>query len=139
MILFQHLKTQLMNRKSRNRLKQLLQKTKQKLKNNQDRIEALYKRRDDIMDAANIVVIVVALIGAIGTIISNIVSNNKHANEMDAKLDKQQAITETKLDALTNEVKRHNNFAEQIPEIRSDIKNLEKRVDKLESKTDKAS
>lgn len=91
------------------------------------------------MDAANIVVIVVALIGAIGTIISNIVSNNKHANEMDAKLDKQQAITETKLDALTNEVKRHNNFAEQIPEIRSDIKNLEKRVDKLESKTDKAS
>lgn len=90
------------------------------------------------MDAANVVVIVVALIGAIGTIISNIVSNNKHANEMDAKLDKQQAITETKLDALTNEVKKHNNFAEEIPTIKADIKNIEKRIDKLESKVDKA-
>lgn len=90
------------------------------------------------MDAANIVVIIVALIGAIGTIISNIITNNKHANEMDAKLDKQQAITETKLDALTNEVKKHNNFAEEIPTIKADIKNLERRVDKLESKVDKA-
>lgn len=90
------------------------------------------------MDAANIVVIVVALIGAIGTIISNIVTNNKHANEMDAKLDKQQAITETKLDALTNEVKKHNNFAEEIPTIKADIKNIEKRIDKLESKIDRA-
>lgn len=90
------------------------------------------------MDAANIVVIVVALIGALGTIISNIVSNNKHANEMDAKLDKQQAITETKLDALTNEVKKHNNFAEEIPTIKADIKNIEKRIDKLESKIDRA-
>jgi len=90
------------------------------------------------MDAANIVVIIVALIGALGTIISNIVSNNKHANEMDAKLDKQQAITETKLDALTNEVKKHNNFAEEIPTIKADIKNIEKRIDKLESKIDRA-
>lgn len=90
------------------------------------------------MDTANIVVIVVALIGAIGTIISNIVTNNKHANEMDAKLDKQQAITETKLDALTNEVKKHNNFAEEIPTIKADIKNIEKRIDKLESKIDRA-
>lgn len=90
------------------------------------------------MDAANVAVIVVALIGAIGTIISNIVINNKHANEMDAKLDKQQAITETKLDALTNEVKKHNNFAEEIPTIKADIKNLEKRIDKLENKVDKA-
>lgn len=90
------------------------------------------------MDAANIVVIVVALIGALGTIISNIISNNKHSNEMDAKLDKNQGIIEERINNLTNEVKRHNNFAEQIPEIRSDIKNLEKRVDKLEGKIDKA-
>lgn len=90
------------------------------------------------MDAANIVVIIVALIGALGTIISNIISNNKHSNEMDAKLDKNQGIIEERINNLTNEVKRHNNFAEQIPEIRSDIKNLEKRVDKLEGKIDKA-
>ncbi len=91
------------------------------------------------MDGASIAVIVVALIGALGTILSNIIMNNSQSKDMDAKLDKNQAVIEERLGNLTNEVKRHNNFAEQIPEIRSDIKNLEKRVDKLESKTDKAS
>lgn len=91
------------------------------------------------MDGASIAVIIVALIGALGTILSNIIMNNSQSKDMDAKLDKNQAVIEERLGNLTNEVKRHNNFAEQIPEIRSDIKNLEKRVDKLESKTDKAS
>lgn len=90
------------------------------------------------MDAANIVVIVVALIGALGTIVSNIISNNKHSNEMDAKLDKQQAVVETELKNLTAEVKRHNNFAEEIPTLKADIKNIEKRMDKLEGKIDRA-
>lgn len=91
------------------------------------------------MDGASIAVIIVALIGALGTILSNIIMNNSQSKDMDAKLDKQQAVVETELKNLTAEVKRHNNFAEQIPEIRSDIKNLEKRVDKLEQKTDRAS
>ena len=90
------------------------------------------------MDTANIVVIVVALIGALGTIVSNIISNNKHSNEMDAKLDKQQAVVETELKNLTSEVKRHNNFAEEIPTLKADIKNIEKRMDKLEGKIDRA-
>lgn len=90
------------------------------------------------MDAANIVVIVVALIGALGTIVSNIISNNKHSNDMDAKLDKQQAVVETELKNLTAEVKRHNNFAEEIPTLKADIKNIEKRMDKLEGKIDRA-
>ena len=41
---------------------------------------------------------------------------------------------ENEIKNLTAEVKRHNNFAEQIPELKSDIKNLEKRIDKLENK-----
>ena len=89
------------------------------------------------MDTANIVVIVVALIGAMGTIISNIVMSNRQSHEFDAKLDKQQAITETKLDALTDEVKRHNNFAEKIPELRIELKNLTERVDKIENRISK--
>jgi len=91
------------------------------------------------MDGSSIAVIIVALIGALGTILSNIVMNNSQAKDMDAKLDKNQGIIEERINNLTAEVKRHNNFAEQIPEIRSDIKNLEKRVDKLEQKTDRAS
>lgn len=86
------------------------------------------------MDGASIAVIVVALIGAIGTILSNIIMNNSQSRDMDAKLDKNQAVMQNKIDNLTEEVKRHNNFAEKIPELKSDIKNLEKRIDKLENK-----
>lgn len=90
------------------------------------------------MDGASIAVIIVAIIGAIGTILSNIIMNNSQSKDMDAKLDKQQAIVETELKNLTAEVKRHNNFAEEIPTLKADIRNLEKRIDKIETKTDKA-
>lgn len=86
------------------------------------------------MDGASIAVIVVALIGAIGTILSNIIMNNSQSKDMDAKLDKNQAVMENEIKNLTAEVKRHNNFAEQIPELKADIKNLSNRVDKLENK-----
>lgn len=86
------------------------------------------------MDGASIAVIVVALIGAIGTILSNIIMNNSQSKDMDAKLDKNLAVMENEIKNLTEEVKRHNNFAEKIPELKSDIKNLEKRIDKLENK-----
>lgn len=86
------------------------------------------------MDEASIAVIIVALIGAIGTILSNIIMNNSQSKDMDAKLDKNQAVMENEIKNLTEEVKRHNNFAEKIPELKSDIKNLEKRIDKLENK-----
>lgn len=86
------------------------------------------------MDGASIAVIVVALIGAIGTILSNIIMNNSQSKDMDAKLDKNQAVMENEIKNLTEEVKRHNNFAEKIPELKSDIRNLEKRIDKLENK-----
>lgn len=44
-----------------------------------------------------------------------IYSNNRTAQSMDAKLDKQQAVTETKLEELTREVRAHNNFPSVTP------------------------
>ena len=89
------------------------------------------------MDASSIAVIVVAIIGAIATIVSNIFISNKQSSEMDAKLDKNQAVIEERISNLKETVDKHNNFGQQIPEIRADIKNLEKRVDKLEAKISK--
>lgn len=86
------------------------------------------------MDGASIAVIIVAIIGAIATIFSNILISSKQSREMDAKLDKNQAVIEERISNLKETVDKHNNFGTQIPEIRSDIKNLEKRVDKLEAK-----
>lgn len=86
------------------------------------------------MDTSSIAVIIVAIIGAIATIVSNIFISNKHSNEMDAKLDKQQGIIEERLNNLKESVDKHNNFAQKIPAIEANIEHLEKRIDKLESK-----
>mgnify|MGYP007095850263 CR=1 FL=1 len=49
-----------------------------------------------------------------------------------AKLDKQQAVTETKLEELTREVRKHNGFAEKIPVIQRDIQVLNHRMSDIE-------
>ena len=51
---------------------------------------------------------------------------------MDAKLDKQQAVTETKLEELTREVRAHNNFAQRIPVLEEQIKVANHRIEDLE-------
>lgn len=59
--------------------------------------------------------ILVALITGGLSLLGVIYSNNRIAQSMDAKLDKQQAVTETKLEELTREVRAHNNFAQRVP------------------------
>ena len=63
-----------------------------------------------------------------GVVISNIQSNKK----TEVQLDKNQAITDTKLEALTREVREHNNFAKRIPVIEEQIKVANHRIDDLE-------
>ena len=45
---------------------------------------------------------------------------------------KSQAVTETKLDELTREVREHNNFARRMPVVEEQIKVLNHRVSDLE-------
>lgn len=45
---------------------------------------------------------------------------------------KTQAVMETKIEELTREVRKHNNFAERIPVIENKIENVERRVSNLE-------
>ena len=59
-----------------------------------------------------------------GVIITN-VSNDK---SIESKLATSQAVTETKLDTLTEEVRKHNNFAERIPVLESKVSVLEDTV-----------
>ena len=71
--------------------------------------------------------IIVALItgglSLLGVVITNIQANKK----IEIQLDKQQAITDTKLEELTREVRAHNDFARRIPVIENRLDNLEKR------------
>lgn len=47
---------------------------------------------------------------------------------LDAKIDRYAAVTDTKIETLTAEVRRHNGFAERIPTLETEIKNLKNEV-----------
>lgn len=46
---------------------------------------------------------------------------------------KSQAVTETKLDELTREVREHNNFARRMPVVEEQIKVINHRIEDLEA------
>ena len=50
---------------------------------------------------------------------------------------KQQAITDTKLDELTREVREHNSFAQQVPVIEEQIKVINHRIQDLEHENER--
>lgn len=68
---------------------------------------------------------ILALIGVILTVSS---SNRK----MQAALEKTQAVTDTKLDELTREVREHNGFARRMPVVEEQIKVINHRISDLE-------
>ena len=76
--------------------------------------------------------VIVAIITGGLSLVGVIVSNNRTAQSMDAKLDKQQAVTETKLEELAREVRAHNNFAQRIPVMEEQIKVANLRIADLE-------
>ena len=76
--------------------------------------------------------IVTALITGGLALLGVIISNNQANKKTEAQLDKNQAITDTKLEALTREVREHNNFARRIPVIEEQIKVANHRIDDLE-------
>ena len=51
---------------------------------------------------------------------------------LDAKLSQYQAVTDTKLEALTTEVRKHNAFAERIPILEEKAKSADRRLTDLE-------
>lgn len=76
--------------------------------------------------------IIVAVITAAATIITVVIQNRATQAKIMAELDKHQAVTDTKVDELTREVREHNNFAKRVPVVEEQIKNLERRVSDLE-------
>ena len=84
------------------------------------------------MDTAIIVSIISGIFTLAGTIISVVVGFSKAAQ----KAAIQQAITDTKLEELTREVRKHNNFAERLPVLEEKIKVANNRIADLEKKED---
>jgi len=66
----------------------------------------------------------------VGIIITNVMSNRK----IEHKLEIAQAVTDCKIDTLTNEVRSHNNFAKRMPVVEEQIKVINHRLEDLERK-----
>ena len=65
--------------------------------------------------------ILVALVSGGLTLLGVIISNNKH-----------QAVSDTKMEELTREVREHNNFAQRVPVLEEQIKVVNHRIADLE-------
>lgn len=75
-----------------------------------------------------IVAIITGGLSLAGVVISSIASTRR----MDSNLKTSQAVTETKIDELTREVREHNNFARRMPVVEEQIKVINHRVADLE-------
>lgn len=76
--------------------------------------------------------IVVAIITGGLSLLGVIITSNKTTRDVQAKLDMQQAVTETKMEELTREVREHNNFARRVPVLEEQIKVANHRIADLE-------
>ncbi len=75
-----------------------------------------------------IVAVITGGLALVGVIISNITGNRR----VSAQLEKAQAVTDTKIDELTREVREHNGFAKRMPVVEEQIKVINHRVGDLE-------
>lgn len=76
--------------------------------------------------------IIVAIISGGLALLGTIITGNRTARELDHKLDKKQAVTDTKLEELTREVREHNDFARRVPVLEEQIKVANHRIEDLE-------
>ena len=65
--------------------------------------------------------IIIAVITGVISLIGVLISNSRS-----------QAVTETRLEELTREVRLHNNFAQRVPVMEEQIKVVNHRLDDLE-------
>lgn len=89
--------------------------------------------------------IIVAVLSLLGTIIT-VWAANKHTlaeiekkseisdAKLDAKLERHQAVTDTKIDELTRKVERHNNMIERTYQLEGRMKEAEHNIEDLKGR-----
>lgn len=88
--------------------------------------------------------VIAAVIGLLGSFVvayfsyKGVKNTNNSANEkMQQESRIQQAVFNEKLESLTEEVRKHNNFAKRMPVLEEKVDQLTQRIDKIEVKLDK--
>ena len=75
-----------------------------------------------------IVAIIVGCLSLVGVILTNASCSKK----VESKIETAQAVTDTKIEELTREVREHNNFARRVPVVEEQIADINRRLDGLE-------
>lgn len=78
--------------------------------------------------------VIVALITGGITLIGNLLAILSSSRRTEKNMAISQAVTDTKIDELTREVRNHNDFASRIPVIEEQIKVVNHRLTDLERK-----
>lgn len=80
------------------------------------------------MSEAIIVALITGGLSVLGVVITNISANRK----MQFEIEKQQAVTDEKIEELTREVREHNGFAKRMPVVEEQIKVINHRIKDIE-------
>ena len=72
--------------------------------------------------------VITGVLALVGVVITVLAGNGK----TDKAIQTSQAVTDTKLEELTREVREHNNFARRVPVIEEQIGEINHRIEDLE-------
>ncbi len=79
-------------------------------------------------------VVIVALItggcSVLGVIITNLASNRR----VEQQIEKAQAVTDVKLEQLTDEVRKHNSFGDRITRLEEQAREMMNRVERMDGR-----
>lgn len=75
----------------------------------------------------------VSILTSLITLTGVVISNSRSKRDMQQRLEIAQAVTDTKIDELTREVRQHNNFAQRVPVVEEQLKVVNHRIKDLEA------
>lgn len=76
--------------------------------------------------------IIVALITGALSLLGVVISSRSQTKKTEQSIQTSMAVTDTKLEELTREVREHNNFAQRMPVVEEQIKVINHRIGDLE-------
>lgn len=80
------------------------------------------------MSEAVLTALITGGLSVLGVVITNLAANRK----MQYEIKQNQAVTDTKIEELTREVREHNNFAHRVPVLENKVKVADHRLDDIE-------
>lgn len=89
------------------------------------------------MSDAVLVAVISGVCSMIVGIVSAVIAAKSTGNDVQKKMEIAQAVTDTKLEEMTREVRKHNDFAERVPVLEEKISVANHRIDDLEKASQK--